>query len=126
MLLLRKKLYRLMRRVFPSLEYADHDTIRRRLSYVYAFTAWHFFVVTVAMVYYKNTPSGDVDYTNFITASGQGGKTAKVITIGPAGVVKREVSEEELETYRQQRAEILKAQKQQGQKPACPEEMAAS
>lgn len=86
---------------------------------MYAFSAWHFFVFTIAMVYYRNAPSGDVDYANFIAASSQGGKTAKVITIGPAGVVKREISEEELETYRKQKAEILNAQKQQGQKPAC-------
>lgn len=116
MLLLRKKLYRLMRRVFPSLEYADHDTIKRRLSYVYAFSAWHLFVFTVAMLYYRNSPSGNVnmDYANFVAASSHGSKTAKVISIGPSGVVKREISEEELETYRQQREEVLKAQKQQG------------
>lgn len=103
-----------MRRVFPSLEYADHDTVKRRLSYVYAFTAWHLFVFTVAMVYHRNKPSGNMDYANFVAASGQGGKTAKIISIGPSGVVKREISEEELETYRQQRVEVLKAQKQQG------------
>lgn len=105
-----------MRRVFPSLQYADHETIKRRLSYVYAFSAWHLFVFTVAMVYHKNTASGNMgmDYGNFMAASSKGGKTAKVISIGPSGIAQREISEEELETYRQQREEVLKAQKQQG------------
>lgn len=115
MLLLRKKMYRLMRRVFPSLQYADHETIKRRLSYVYAFSAWHLFVFTVALVYHRNTSSGNMgmNFGNFMAASSQGGKTATVISIGSSGMATREISEEELETYRQQREEVLRAQKQQ-------------
>uniref|UniRef100_A0A023FNW9 Putative conserved protein with signal anchor n=1 Tax=Amblyomma cajennense TaxID=34607 RepID=A0A023FNW9_AMBCJ len=110
MWILRKRLYRLARRVFPSLEYADHETIRRRLSYIYAFAAWQGFVTVLIVVYRKNVPSDEngIDYAKFLAGVQKDAKSATIISIRGGSVARQDLSEEELISIRQQKEEARK------------------
>uniref|UniRef100_G3MRH7 Uncharacterized protein n=1 Tax=Amblyomma maculatum TaxID=34609 RepID=G3MRH7_AMBMU len=109
MWLLRKKLYRFVRRIFPSLEYADHETVRRRLSLVYAFTAWQAFVALLVVVYRSKAPSDDrgIDYAAFLASAQKDAKNATILSVSGTSVTRRELSEEDLIGIRQQREEII-------------------
>uniref|UniRef100_A0A1E1WYF2 Putative conserved protein with signal anchor n=1 Tax=Amblyomma aureolatum TaxID=187763 RepID=A0A1E1WYF2_9ACAR len=109
MWILRKRLYRFVRRIFPSLEYADHETIRRRLSYVYAFAAWQGFVALLVVIYKRRVPSNDsgVDYASFLAGAHKNAKSATIISVKGGAVSRRELSEEDLISLRQYRKEVL-------------------
>uniref|UniRef100_A0A023G0X1 Putative conserved protein with signal anchor n=1 Tax=Amblyomma parvum TaxID=251391 RepID=A0A023G0X1_AMBPA len=109
MWIIRKRLYRLVRRAFPSLEYADHETVRRRLSFVYAFAAWQGFVALMVLIYRKRAPTDDrgIDYAKFLAGAHKNAETATIISISGSNVSRQVLSGEELETIRQQREEVF-------------------
>ncbi|KAK8782372.1 uncharacterized protein LOC144133438 [Amblyomma americanum] len=110
MWILRKRLYRLVRRVFPSLEYADHETIRRRLSYIYAVAAFQGFIALLVVVFRKHAPSegSGIDYAKFLAGAQKDAKSATIISIRGTTVARQELSEEELISIRKQKEEIYK------------------
>lgn len=63
MRLLRKKFYKFVRGIFPSLQYADHHKARRRLSLIYLFATWQLFGATIYYIYQRNIPQDNSELT---------------------------------------------------------------
>uniref|UniRef100_A0A131XPM2 Putative conserved protein with signal anchor n=1 Tax=Hyalomma excavatum TaxID=257692 RepID=A0A131XPM2_9ACAR len=98
MLLLRKRLYRLMRRTFPSLEHADHETVKRRLSIAYAIVAWHGFVFTLYMVYSRNAPRDEhgIDYVKLIAKAEKERSHGIIFSLYQGKVIRKDLTQEDL------------------------------
>ncbi|XP_002410195.3 O-phosphoseryl-tRNA(Sec) selenium transferase [Ixodes scapularis] len=99
MRLLRKKFYKFVRGIFPSLQYADHHKARRRLSLIYLFATWQLFGATIYYIYQRNIPQDNSELTpaeRYVTAGVRGDK-ARIISLSPRGIVQdRIISEEEM------------------------------
>lgn len=110
MLLLRKRLYRLMRRTFPSLEYADHETVRRRLSIVYAIVAWQGFALTLYMIFHRKAPKKEegVDYMKLIATAEKGADSGTLFTLYQGKVARQNITKEGLANIREGPEETLK------------------
>lgn len=108
MRLLRKRFYKFLRNAFPSLQFADHEKMRRRLSLAYMIAAWQLFGATIYYVYHsqsKTDTSGLTPAERYIT-SGIQGQTARIISLSPFGVVQdRQISEEELTDLRKKKGD---------------------
>lgn len=110
MLLLRKRLFRLMRRTFPSLEYADHEAVRRRLSIVYAIVAWQGFGLTLYMIYQYRAPKNEqgVDYVRLIANAEKEADSGTVFTLNRGKVARQQLSKEDLAKIRETSEETSK------------------
>lgn len=109
MLLLRKKVYRFFRRALPSLETADHEKAKRRLSIVYMIAAWHAFGAMVYLVF-KSRASPEtkgLSLGEFYASASTSAKSAEIITVSGFTVSKREIDNDELAQLKQKREQLL-------------------
>lgn len=112
MLLLRKRFYRFVRRVFPSLEHADHEKVKRRLSFIYAFSAWQGFALMLYIIYKRRAPKdeeGAIDYPKFLTTAHKDAHSGTIIYFGRGKPSKEHLTEQDLAKIREEHEAAIKA-----------------
>ncbi|KAL1416623.1 hypothetical protein MTO96_027834 [Rhipicephalus appendiculatus] len=99
-----------MRRTFPSLEYADHETVRKRLSIVYAIVAWQGFALTLYMIFQRQAPKNEqgVDYVKLIAKAEKGAQSGTLFTLYQGKVARQHLTKEDLDQIRDGPEETLK------------------
>lgn len=87
-----------MRRTFPSLEHADHETVKRRLSIAYAILAWHGFAFTMYMIYRRNAPRDEhgIDYAKLIARAEKNHSHGTIFSLYQGKVIRKDLTQEDL------------------------------
>lgn len=87
-----------MRRTFPSLEYADHETVKRRLSIAYAIITWHAFAFAVYVIYRRNAPRDEhgIDYGKLIARAEKERSHGTIFSLYGGKVIRKDLTQEDL------------------------------